>query len=171
MNQLLVIHMPVHLCFHLWILLIIFLSSWIVSSTSWFVMLWVQLIFSVFNQIKKKTYNAPCVASESEARISVYADRSFPYTAVNSSVFKRRLKVDSYSDDLQLSDKLFQTDGVLMLKAFIQIHISNASNFFWGFCVMVHVSAPCNATPHTGSAGFRVVEAPGRPRVATRNYD
>jgi len=39
--------------------------------------------------------------------------------AVNSSLFKRRLKVDSDSDDLQLNDKLFQTDGALTLKAFV----------------------------------------------------
>jgi len=38
---------------------------------------------------------------------------------VNSSVFKRRLKVDSDSDDLQLNDKLFQTDEALTLKAFV----------------------------------------------------
>jgi len=66
-----------------------------------------------------KTYNAPCVVSQSEARISAYADRSFPYTVVNSSVLQRRLKVDSDFDDLQLNDKLFQTDGALTLKAFV----------------------------------------------------
>ena len=38
---------------------------------------------------------------------------------MNSSVFKRRLKVDSDSDDLQLNDKLFQTDGAQTLKAFV----------------------------------------------------
>jgi len=41
------------------------------------------------------------------------------FTAVNSSIVKRRLKIDSDSDDLQLNDKLFQTDGALTLKAFV----------------------------------------------------
>jgi len=79
------------------------------------------VVHLVVNQSNKsnKTYNAPCVASESEARISVCADWSIPYTGVNSLVFKRRLKVDSDSDDLQLNDKLFQTDGAVTLKAFV----------------------------------------------------
>jgi len=68
------------------------------------------------NQIKLITRR---VSQANQRRISIYADRSFPYTAVNSSVFKRRLKVDSDSDDLQLNDKLFLTDGALTLKACI----------------------------------------------------
>jgi len=43
--------------------------------------------------------------------VSVYGSEQFG--------FKRRLKVDSDSDDLQLYDKLSQTDGALTLKAFI----------------------------------------------------
>jgi len=43
--------------------------------------------------------------------VSVYGSEQFD--------FKRRLKFDSDSDDLQLNDKLFQTDGELTLKAFV----------------------------------------------------
>jgi len=42
---------PIHFCFHGWIFVIMILSSWIVSSTYWFVTFCIQLIFKIFLHI------------------------------------------------------------------------------------------------------------------------